>query len=191
MPNTENGRKQDWYQYIKFIEFAYRSSPIGGTQLTPFEAARGRLSRLVSDNPLLDSELPEGRSIDEHAIEMEMLMELAKHELKAAKDKSMGDNRNLKNLKRANEYFVEGEVVLFYNRLVGSEEYPSKLRLRTYLYRVHSRVGGTCQLQSVHFPDSTRRAHVGQRIRFKGGIDAMDVEEAEAEAAAEAAAAGE
>ena len=55
------------------------------------------------------------------------------------------------------EYFVEGEIVLFYNRLIGSEGDPSKLRLRTYLYRVLSREGNIYQLQSVQFPDSTRR----------------------------------
>ena len=96
MANTKNGRKQDWYHYAKFIEFAYRSSPIGDTQLTPFKAARGRLPRLVSDNPLLDSELPARRSIEEHVTEMEKLMELARHELKAAKDNSRKVNRDLR-----------------------------------------------------------------------------------------------
>ena len=41
----------------------------------------------------------------------------------------------------------------------------------------------------MQFPDSTRRAHVGQLIRFKGNVGALGVEEAEAEAAAEVAAA--
>ena len=190
MVNTKNGRKQDWHQYVKFIEFAYRSSPIGDTQLTPFEAARGRLPRLVSDNPMLDSELPASRSIDEHVIEMKQLMKMAKHELEKAKDKSMKENRDLQNVKRVDEYFAEGEVVMFYNRLVGSEGDPSKLRLRTYLYRVLSRENDIYKLQSVQFPDSTRRAHVGQLIRFKGDVNALDVEFEEAEAAAEAAAAG-
>ena len=46
------------------------------------------------------------------------------------------------------------------------------------------------QRQGVQFPDSIRRARVGQLIRFKGNMGALGVEEAEAEAAAEAAAAG-
>ena len=58
-----------------------RSSPIGDTQLTPFEAARGRLPRLVPDNPMLDSELPASRSLDEHVMEMKQLMKLAKHDV--------------------------------------------------------------------------------------------------------------
>ena len=81
------------YRYIKFIEFAYRSSPIGDTQLTPFEAARGRLPRLVSDNPLLDSELPADRSIDVHMVEMKQLMKLAAQELEAAKEVDEGQPR--------------------------------------------------------------------------------------------------
>ena len=54
-----------------------------------------------------------------------------------------------------------------------------------------SRNNGIYQLQSVQFPDSTRRAHVGQLVRFKGNADALGVEEAEADVAAEAAAAGD
>ena len=129
------------------------------------------------------------RSLDEHVVEMKQLMKLAAHELEAAKDKSMRDNRDLQNLRRVDEYFVEGEVVMFYNRLIGSEGDPSKLRLRTYLYRVLSRENDIYQLQSIQFPDSTRRAHVGQLIRFKGNVDALDVEVEEAEAAAQATAA--
>ena len=143
----------------------------------------------MSDNPLLDSELPANRSLDEHVVEMKQLMELAAHDLEAAKDKSMRDNRDLHNLSRVDEYFAEGEVVMFYNRLIGSEGEPSKLRLRTYLYRVLSRENDIYQLQSVRFPDSTRRAHVGQLIRFKGNVGALDVEVEEAEAAAQATAA--
>ena len=46
----------------------------------------------------------------------------------------MRNKRDLQNLKRVDDCFVEGEVVMFYNRLIGSEGDPSKLRLRTYLY---------------------------------------------------------
>ena len=146
---------------------------------------------MVSDSPMFDSELPANRSVDEHVAEMKKLMELAWHELEAAKDKSMRDNRDLQNLKRVDEYFVEGGVVMFYNRPIGSEGDPSKLRLRTYLYRVLSRNNAIGPLQRVQFPDSTRRVHVGQLIRFKGNVGALGVEEAEAGAAAEAAAAGD
>ena len=52
MTNTKTAEKQDWFKYIKHVVFATRSSPIAGTHITPFEAARGRLPRLVIDNPL-------------------------------------------------------------------------------------------------------------------------------------------
>ena len=100
----------------------------------------------MSDSPLLDSELPTSRSLDEHVVEMKQLMKLAAHELEAAKDKSMRDNRDLQNLKRVDEYFVEGEIVMFYNRLIGSEGDPSKLRLRTY----SPRTGPPLLLPCVH-----------------------------------------
>ena len=51
-----------------------------------------------------------------------------------------------------------------YNRLVGSERDPSKLRLRTYLNQVLSRQGAIYQLKSVHFPDSPT---VGPRPRSR------------------------
>ena len=38
MTNTKTAEKQDWYKYIKYVEFAMRSSPISGTHITPFEA---------------------------------------------------------------------------------------------------------------------------------------------------------
>ena len=191
MTNTRNGRKQDWYHYAKYIELAYRSTPIAGTQLTPFEAARGRLPRLVSDNPLLDSELPPEQTLDEHIKGMKALMELAADELKVAKEKVLRSKKDLNDLHRSDESFVKDEVVLFYNRLVGMEGDPSKLRLRTYLYRVLEREGDIYSLQSLKFPDSKRRAHVGQLIRFKGDLRVIDEEEAKAEkAATEAATAG-
>jgi hypothetical protein len=186
MTNTKSGRKQDWFQYVKFVEFAYRSSPIKGTRLTPFEAARGRLPRLVCDNPLLDAELPVEKSLDEHVKEMNSLMELAKAELQKAKAETMAENKQLQDLHRTEEEFAVGEVVMFYNRMVGADGDPTKLRLRTYLYRVEARQGDIYELRSIKYPDSTRRAHVGQLIRFKGDPDENEFEEAYDEVAAAA-----
>ena len=77
MTNTKTAEKQDWFKYIKHVEFAMRSSPISGTHITPFEAARGRLPRLVIDNPLLDSELPESLPMEEHVAAVKKLMDTA------------------------------------------------------------------------------------------------------------------
>ena len=51
-----------------------RSSPICGTRIMPLEAARDRLPRLVIDNLLLDSELPESLSMEELMVEVKKFM---------------------------------------------------------------------------------------------------------------------
>ena len=142
MTNTKTAEKQDWFKYIKHIEFAMRSSPISGTHITPFEAARGRLPRLVIDNPLLDSELPESLPMEEHVAEVKKLMDTARRELFRAKETCRSDNTERENAKRRDEHYLVGEKVLFYNRLVGGEQDPSKLKLRTSLCEV-KKVNGT------------------------------------------------
>ena len=173
MTNTKTAEKQDWFKYIKYAEFAMRSSPISGTHITPFEAARGRLPRLVIDNPLLDSELPESLPMEEHVAEVKKLMDTAERELFRAKEKYRKDNTERENAVRRDEHFLVGEKVLFYNRLVGDEQDPSKLKLRTALYEVKEVKGDIYTLALCESPDVERRAHVGQLIRYRGG-DAQD-----------------
>ena len=53
------------------------------------------------------------------------------------KGKYRADNTGRdENTKRRDEHCLLGENVLFYNRLVGGEQDPSKLKLRTSLYEV-------------------------------------------------------
>jgi hypothetical protein len=192
MTNTKTAEKQDWYKYIKHVEFAMRSSPISGTHITPFEAARGRLPRLVIDNPLLDSELPESLPMEEHVAEVKKMMDTAERELYRAKEKYRADNTERENAKRRDEHYLVGEKVLFYNRLVGDEQDPSKLKLRTSLYEVKDVKGDIYTLKLCESPDVERRAHVGQLIRFRGG-DVQDFDavhsESDAQYASDAAAA--
>jgi len=109
MTNTKTAEKQDWFKYIKHIEFAMRSSPISGTHITPFEAARGRLPRLVIDNPLLDSELPESLPMEEHVAAVKKLMDTAQRELLEAKEKCRANNTERETAKRRDDhYFVVG-----------------------------------------------------------------------------------
>ena len=58
---------------------------------------------------------------------------------------------------------------MFYNRMVGTDGDPTKLRLRTYLYRVEARQGDIYELRSIKYPDSTlslsQRATLGHRGR--------------------------
>ena len=46
------------------------------------------------------------------------------------------DNTERENAKRRDGHYLVGENVLFYNRLVGHEQDPSKPKLRTALYEV-------------------------------------------------------
>ena len=138
-----------------------RSSPIAGTHITPFEAARGRLPILVIDNPLLDSELPESLPMEEHVAEVKKLMDIAQRELFKAKEKCRSDNTERENAKRRDEHYLVGEKVRFYNRLVGDGQDPSKLKLRTSLYEVKEANGGINTSKLCESPDVERRAHVG------------------------------
>ena len=83
------------------------------------------------------------------------------------------DNTERENAVRRDEHFVVGEKVLFYNRLVGDEQDPSKLKLMAALYEVKEVKGGIYTLALCESPDVERRAHVGQLIRYRGG-DAQD-----------------
>ena len=83
--------------------------------------------------------------------------------------------------------------MLFYSRLVGGEQDPSKLKLRTSLYEVKEVNGDIYTSKLCESPDYVeRRAHVGQLVRYRGG-DAQDFDvvcsESEARPASDAAAA--
>ena len=71
------------------------------------------------------------------------------------------------------------------NRLVGDEQDPSKLKLRTALYEVTEVNGDIYTLKLCESPDVERRAHVGQLIRYRGG-EAQDLDEEELDAPASA-----
>ena len=86
-----------------------RSSPISGTHIAPFEVVRGRLPRLVIDNPLLDSELSESLPEEEHVAEVKKLVDTAQRELSKGKGKYRSDNTERENAKRRDEnYFKLG-----------------------------------------------------------------------------------
>ena len=77
----------------------------------PFEAARGRLPRLVIDNPLLDSELPESLPTEEHVAEVKKLVDTAQRELHRAKEKYRRDNTERENAKRRDEHYFNGDDI--------------------------------------------------------------------------------
>ena len=116
---------------------------------------------------------------------MKKLMDTAERELLRAKEKYRNDNTERENARRRDEHYLVGEKVLFYNRLVGDEQDPSKLKLRTTLYEVKEVKGDIYTLKLCESPDVERRAHVGQLIRYRGG-DAQDLDEEESDAYASA-----
>ena len=76
------------------------------------------------------------------------------------------------------------EKVLFYNRLVGDEQDPSKLKLRAAFYEVKGGNGDVYTLALCESPEVERRTHVaGQLIRHRGG-DAQDLDEETTESSA-------
>ena len=105
--------------------------------------------------------------------EVKKLMDTAQRELFRAKEKCRSDNTERENAKRRDQHYLVGEKVLFYNRLVGDEQDPSKLKLRASLYEVKEVNGDIYTLKLCESPDVERRAHVGQLIRYRGG-DAQD-----------------
>ena len=110
-------------------------------------------------------------------------MDTAQRELLKAKEKCRSDNTERENAKRRDEHYLVGEKVLFYNRLVGDEQDPSKLKLRTALYEVKEVNGDIYTLKLCESPDVERCAHVGQLIRYRGG-DAQDFDAEAAESPA-------
>jgi len=74
--------------------------------------------------------------MEEHVAEVKKLMDIASRELHRAKEKYRKDNTERENAKQRDEQYLVGKKVLFYNRLVGDEQDPSKLKLRTALYEV-------------------------------------------------------
>ena len=115
--------------------------------------------------------------------EVKKLMDTAQRELYRAKEKYRTDNTEREKTKRRDERYLAGEKVLFYTRLVGDEQDPSKLKLGTSLYEVKEANGGIYTLKLCESPEVERRAHVGQLIRYRGG-DAQDFDEETAESPA-------
>ena len=61
---------------------------------------------------------------------------LCRWELYRAQEKYRADNAERENARRRDEHDIVDGKVLFYNRLVGDEQDPSKFKLRTALYEV-------------------------------------------------------
>ena len=85
--------------------------------------------------------------------EAKKLMGTAQKELYSAQEKYRADNTERENATRRDEHYLEGEKVLFYNSLVGGEQDPSKLKLRTSLYEVKEVNGDIYTLKLCESPE--------------------------------------
>ena len=120
-----------------------------GTNMVPVIKRGRRLPRLVIDITLLDSELPESLTMEEYVAEVKQLMDTAQRELYKAQEKYRKDNMERENAKRRDEHYLVGGKVLFYNRLVGDEQDPSKLKLRAALHEMKEANGDIYTLKYV------------------------------------------
>ena len=56
MLSSSGAKKQDWHQFVKFVEFAYRRMHIPGTNISPFMLVRGRQPQTPNDMEMLNPE---------------------------------------------------------------------------------------------------------------------------------------
>ena len=76
--NTKGLEKKEWPKLVKYLEFVYRMTPIPGTNICPFEAARGRKPKLPSNICFGTSESASAyKSLDDTAAEAVEYLNLA------------------------------------------------------------------------------------------------------------------
>ena len=182
MVNSPSGKKQDWYKLVKFTQFAYRNMFIPGTNLTPFEVARGRLPITPAEMGLVDEEaaLLSGPPLTEHVKELKKNLALAERILTMAREATLRENRIKFNQDMIETVFEPGETVRFFNHTVhrvgDTEEVASKFKLKNRKYEVVSRQGTMYELRCKQ-SGATRTAHVSQiaRMRLADPMDAPDL----------------
>ena len=87
-------RKADWPKIIKYLEFVYRNTPIVGTNITPFEAMRGRKPKLPAAMTLEGGQSASAyKSLDDTAREALHHFQLANKLVKHAFDKNRNKQR--------------------------------------------------------------------------------------------------
>ena len=177
--NSEGGRRQDWFKFIKFVQLAYRRMHIPGTNISPNMVARGRQPVVPTELPALDEgvALTAGsRNLDEHVAEVQRHMKAAEQLLSAAREKALKESRERFNSHQVEVVFEPGQLVRYFNYVpvshkatgdgVEKVEISSKLKLRNAKYRVVSRQGSVYVISNVE-TGKERRAHVSQLARMR------------------------
>ena len=121
--NTKSARKRDWVRYTKFVEFAYNSMFIPGTNISPYMASTGRQPLVPQDVFFMDGNGPPNvgdapykpLELTEHVTELKADLEAARQEVRAARDKALEKRRVAFNAERIEEVFAPGEMIRYFN----------------------------------------------------------------------------
>ena len=197
--NAPGARRCDWFEYVKFIEFAYNRKYIPGTNLSPYLVTTGRQPLTPFDTAFVDSEglsvstVPYA-SLEDHSREIISKLNMAEEAVSAARARSLSKNREQFNQSRIEEKFQPGEMVRYFKRLTarrgiadaeGNEAVLgeiSKLKLRNEPYRVTRQL--TPATYQLEHPETgqlkPRPVHISQiaRLRVPSTADVLDLEDA-------------
>ena len=197
--NAPGARRCDWFEYVKFIEFAYNRKYIPGTNLSPYLVTTGRQPLTPIDTAFMDSEglsvstVPYA-SLEDHSREIISKLNMAEEAVSAARARSLSKNREQFNQSRIEEKFQPGEMVRYFKRLAarrgiadaeGNEAVLgeiSKLKLRNEPYRATRQL--TPATYQLEHPETgqlkPRPVHISQiaRLRVPSTADVLDLEDA-------------
>ena len=148
MLNMPGARKQDWWKFTKFVQFAYRRMFIPGTNLSPYMVARGRQPTLPSEieRQQLGDALPSFDTLSAHVKLLNANMVLAAQLLRVARAKVLQITREKFNQHQVEVTFSPGERVRLHKRVpvvhgANPDEVSSKLKLFNFEYEIIGPVG--------------------------------------------------
>ena len=175
--NSAFAQQEDWGDLVPYVEFAYNSMMIPGTDVSPFMLTTGRQPLLPSDIHLLPVQPLEQDPLNYHEALLERLAR-AQTEVKLAHERAQAENAANFNDGRQPQSFEAGDTVLYY-RLEKREDQASKLLMRNQLWQV---IGPTTEnsniydIRCISQPTRTTRAHVDQLTLFTGRLEPLEAE---------------
>ena len=172
MVNSPSGRKQDWYNPDKFVQFTYRRMFIPGTHFTPYMVAIGRQPISPNEVDLVDEEeaLLTGPSLDEHNKALVNNLEIATRLRTQAREAVLRENRIKFNQSMIETVFEPGGIVRFFSQVVHrvgeTDEVASQFKLKNRKYEVVSRQGIVYELRELE-SGATQKAHMRHIARVR------------------------
>ena len=176
MLNSDGAKKQNWWQLLKFVQFAYRRMHIPGTNLSPNMISRGRQPLLPSEleRVQLRNALPTPPSLDDHHKMLQHNLAVATKLLQAARAEQLHKSRESFNQHQIEVKFQPGERVRLHKRLplrhgADPDEISSKLKIFNHEYEIVKPIGDSTsryQIRSTTTGQVTD-AHVSQFTRMR------------------------